>query len=90
MPLTLLELFQQGMYIVWHDRHALLKHFKKRKRYYLVLESHPLRMEQIWVGGWVKARCQLQKKKTLDPDRPTLLEEFDFEWVLVLPSATWD
>jgi hypothetical protein len=72
----------------WDEMYALLKQFKKREGDCIVPSLHTEDGSNL--GTWVASQRQLKKKEKLNPDRETQLLEIGFEWVVVLPSATWD
>jgi hypothetical protein len=63
-----------------------LKQFKKREGHCNVPHSHT--EEGANLGTWASHQRVLRKKKKIDPDRETRLEEIGFEWVV--PSAAWE
>jgi hypothetical protein len=72
----------------WDKMFALLNQFKKREGHCNAPTSH--KEDSANLGVWVSRQRQLNKKGKLDPEREKRLEAVGFEWVLVLPSATWD
>jgi hypothetical protein len=80
--------FEWAISVPWEDMLSLLKNFKKREGHCNVPHSHT--EDGANLGTWVSRQRHLKTKEKLNPDRQKRLEEIDFEWVCVLPSATWD